>query len=148
MKETLRLFVLICILGFWLGGLTFYAAVVVPIANRVLGSGEQGLVTQEVTNWLNLIGVGVLVVVLADTWFARTRGLLIMWLVLAFSQVALFVIHRQLDALIAATIPGNPAMLDFRQIHERYLIVVTVQWVAGLTLVWCVASHSINRTRQ
>jgi hypothetical protein len=148
MKETLRLFVLVSMLGFWLGGLTFYAAIVVPIANRILGSGEQGLVTQEVTNWLNVIGVGVLVIVLANAWLARTPGLLIAWLILAISQVALFVIHRQLDALLASTIAEIPGSHEFHQIHERYLIAVTVQWVAGMTLVWCVLAGSIGRARQ
>lgn len=42
----------------WQGGFFFYAAVVVPIGSDVLGSPiTQGFVTQEVTRWLNILGV-------------------------------------------------------------------------------------------
>ena len=46
-------------MAFWLGGFTFYSAVVIPVLHDRLGSPlETGLVTQRVTDALNLLGVG------------------------------------------------------------------------------------------
>lgn len=46
----------------WLGGLTFYAAVVIPTAHDVLGSHrEVGFITQQVTERINAIAVVALV---------------------------------------------------------------------------------------
>ena len=46
-----RLLLLIGLM-FWQGGFLFYAAVVVPVGTRVLGSEtEQGFITQSVTNY-------------------------------------------------------------------------------------------------
>lgn len=35
--------------GMWWGGLCFYAVVIVPIGTEVIGSVEQGFITQRVT---------------------------------------------------------------------------------------------------
>lgn len=44
-------------LMFWQGGFTFYGGVVVPVGSAVLGSDrEQGFITRQVTNYLNLAG--------------------------------------------------------------------------------------------
>src|SRR5947209_19521490 len=52
-----RGFLLLWLLMFWLGGFTFYAAVVVPIGTEVLGSAaDQGWITRRVTPWLNVAG--------------------------------------------------------------------------------------------
>jgi hypothetical protein len=48
--------VVLALAGWW-GALTFYGAVVVPEGTEQLGSQTQGLVTQQVTRTLNLIGV-------------------------------------------------------------------------------------------
>lgn len=50
-------FLLTLVVGLWLGGLTFYAGIVVPIGTEIVGGTEQGFVTQRVTNWLNALGV-------------------------------------------------------------------------------------------
>jgi len=39
----------------WWGGLTFYAAIVVPIGTELIGASEQGFVTQQVTQWHNAV---------------------------------------------------------------------------------------------
>ena len=52
----LRRFLVLIALFFWQGGFTFYAAVVVPVGQQVLHSHlRQGFVTQQVTNYLNLL---------------------------------------------------------------------------------------------
>ena len=44
-------------MALWWGGLTFYAAVVVPTGVEVLGgAAEQGFITQRVSNIINLLG--------------------------------------------------------------------------------------------
>ena len=45
-------------LVFWIGGFTFYGGVVIPVLHDQLGSAlEAGLVTQRVTDLLNLLGL-------------------------------------------------------------------------------------------
>ncbi len=129
-------FVLILGLALWIGGLTFYALVVVPIGIEILGTTDQGFVTQRVTNQLNLIGVGLLVLLLANVFLQRGRLLAETWLVLAVTQAALFVLHRRLDAMLAADDAG------FYDAHRVYLLVTAVQWFAGLAHLWCVQSTS------
>jgi len=46
-----------CALVVWLGGFTFYGAVVIPTAHRILGTHlDVGFITQEVTRWRDLSG--------------------------------------------------------------------------------------------
>ena len=48
-------------LSIYIGGFTFYSAVVIPILHERLASSlETGLVTQRVTDALNLLGVATL----------------------------------------------------------------------------------------
>ncbi len=42
---------------FWLGGMTFYIAIVVPVGGEILGAATQGEVTQSVTWYMNLAGL-------------------------------------------------------------------------------------------
>ena len=143
--ERIRLFVTISILALWQGGLTFYAAFVVPTANAILVNGEQGFVTQEVTNVLNWIGLIVLLVFLTNALYLRSWLFWGTWLVLAATVIALFVVHQQIDALLN---PSAFEVLDnarFRLLHERYLIVVTIQWLAGLATLWLLLASKAHR---
>jgi uncharacterized membrane protein len=84
MKVTRRVVSLFLIMLWW-GGLTFYSAIVVPIGTNVLQSSEQqGLVTQQVTKYLNALGLVAAVVLAWNAWqyraIAKTklfRGLLV-----------------------------------------------------------------------
>src|SRR5436190_16665061 len=64
MGERLYRFACLAALAFWMGGFTFYALVVIPTGNRLLGSIQQGLLTQQVTHWMNLIGLLALMLLL------------------------------------------------------------------------------------
>ena len=77
-------------LALWIGGLSFYALVVVPVGTDVIGGTEQGFVTQRVTGWLNWIGVASLAVLLPSV---RTRWMLATWAVLVLTLIALFALH-------------------------------------------------------
>src|SRR2546421_12981299 len=60
-----RRFLVIVALGFWLGGFTFYAGVVIHTGHRVVGGmRETGFLTQQVTGWLNVSGVAALAILL------------------------------------------------------------------------------------
>src|SRR5437764_12169532 len=94
--EIARRFLVILALGFWLGGFTFYAGVVIHIGHRVFGSArETGFLTQQVTGWLNLSGVLALGILfwnaLAAGWNLRVHrlkiGLWLTWGLMAAVQV-------------------------------------------------------------
>jgi hypothetical protein len=140
--QLVRRFVLLCSLMFWLGGFTFYAAVVVPIGTEVLGSPlDQGWITRRVTFWLNVAGVFALAAwawdLAAEPAPTRLLGAArwLLWLFIAAALVALFVLHPQMDALLNVR---RERMLDramFRTLHRTYLWVSTAQWAAALTLI-------------
>jgi hypothetical protein len=141
----LRRFLVLAALMFWLGGFTFYAAVVVPIGQEVLGSHlEQGLITRQVTNYMNLAsGVAVLllgwdVAAARDPSAGRRRARWLSWVgVLAFLALLVW-LHPRLDALLDL---DEVRLLDakrFRTLHRWYLWVSTFQWTCGL--VYCVLS--------
>jgi hypothetical protein len=135
-------YLLILALAFWLGGLTFYALVVVPIGADILGSTGQGFITQRVTNELNLMGAGVLAMLLANMVKQRGRLLTATWLVLAATQVALVAMHRWLDAMLDASTQEIADGERFYKRHGIYLDVTAVQWAALLVHLWCVQSTS------
>ncbi len=109
----LRRFLVASGLGLWLGGFTFYSAVVIHVGAEILGDHRPvGFITQEVSNWLNLIGAIVLAILLwnmAAIWPAATRcrqtGLIVTWLSMAIGMVALVVLHHALDAPVPLAAP-------------------------------------------
>jgi hypothetical protein len=136
-----RRWLLLWALMFWQGGFTFYGGVVVPVGSAVLGSErEQGFITRTVTNYLNLAGAVALAVWGWDLSVMRTRSpggrrlRLAIWAGLVLSLILLVWLHLRLDEMLN---PEDFVVLDrrrFRSLHERYLIVSTVQWVGCLLL--------------
>lgn len=129
--------------AFWLGGLTFYAAVVIPTANKVLGSHLRvGFITQQVTGWINVAATAALSALLVPLLGGRARtqrglwlALLGTWLLMAASQAGLFALHSVLDGLLD---PARRQILDedrFYGLHRAYLIITIVQQTAGLAHV-------------
>jgi hypothetical protein len=128
------------LLAGWIGGLTLYASAVVPIAHRVLDDARaQGFVTREVTACLN---VAAALSLLPLGWTALADGraagrALRIWLygsglLLAAAVAALFALHPRLDAFLDPALKAVAERGRFHRLHEVYLIVTTVQWVAGL----------------
>jgi hypothetical protein len=143
MMKTVRRFVLLQALLLWQGGFLFYAAVVVPAGEEVLGSAAaQGPITARVTDTLNTIGLVALVVLAIDLRLTldsnvhRTAIRWWCWSVAILCQVALFYFHVLLDAFMDPTrtrvIIGPP----FRPVHRMYLWAVSVQWFVCLLLLW------------
>jgi hypothetical protein len=136
-----RRWLLLWALMFWEGGFTFYGGVVVPVGSAVLGSErEQGFITRKVTNYLNLAGAVALAVWGWDLRAMRGKspgGRRLRWATwagLVLSLALLVWLHPKLGDLLD---PEDVMVLDrrrFRSLHERYLIVSTVQWAGCLLL--------------
>jgi hypothetical protein len=142
---TVRRFLFVSAVAFWLGGFTFYGSVVIPTGIKVLhGHVKQGFITRQVTEWLNVSGAIALPILLWNTlaiWSARgprTRCILVAtWAAMAAVQVELFLLHPALDRLLD---PQAREVLDygrFDMLHRLYLTSSTIQWAAGLLHVWC-----------
>jgi hypothetical protein len=136
----------------WWGGFTFYAGIVVPIGQRVLGSATaQGFVTQPVSDRINLIGAIVIVMLGWNLVSARRaasprvrRVLVISWVVLAIAQLVLFVLHPRLDGMLDLTTRSIAVDRSvFYAMHRVYLLVATAQWLAAIVhasavgCAWC-----------
>jgi hypothetical protein len=137
--STLRRYLVLVVLMFWLGGFTFYVSVVVPIGTKVLGSPlRQGMITRQVTLCLNLAGAASLVPLGWDTlvgrdpaaWRFRTRAGL--WLFVAACQIGLFALHGYLDAMIDVDAQDIRDPELFTHGHRLYLWLHTMQWTAML----------------
>lgn len=139
-------FVLLCALGLWIGGLTFYTLRVIKAAHRVVGNHTKvGFITQQATADLNLIGTGALVLMAANGWASRrtagtaTRALLALsWLAAAAGHAAVFVIHARLDGMLDAASRQVREGAAFHGPHETYLIATAVEW--GAALVYLLAA--------
>jgi hypothetical protein len=141
---SIRRFLFVSAVAFWLGGFTFYTSVVVHIGGRTLGTVRQGFITQRVTDWLNVSGAIALPLIfwnMAAIWRQRGRALRFAlaatWFVMALVQVGLFVLHPMMDRYLDV---GTKHVLDYERfdhLHYVYLMSSTVQWAAGLIHVWC-----------
>ena len=149
---TLRRFLAACGLAVWLGGFTFYGAVVIPMGEQVLGSHRPvGFITQQVSEWLNLIGVVALVFLvanLADEWRGlsgwRKLGLAGTWLIMALGLVTLFALHPSLDAVLERESQEIVNYERFIWLHRSYLAISTLQWAAGLLHAWCLLLPALS----
>ena len=140
--RTLRRYLTVIALMFWLGGFTFYASVVVPVGTAVLKSDlRQGFITRRVTFYLNLAAAVALTVLLGELLLtvdpSRRRRLarLGLWGIMALCQIALFFGHSYLDDQLQ---PKGMMILEhetFRLVHRLYLWTHTVQWGAGLIYI-------------
>jgi hypothetical protein len=135
-------FLTVLAIAVWFGGFTFYSTAVISTAQEVLHSHlRAGLITQQVTGWLNLISLPALAVCLANLIGQRKskcKGWL--WLlagalgVMVLLQAALFAVHPMLDKMIV-----NREIADegaFFKLHRVYLVLSTGQWLATLGYVW------------
>jgi hypothetical protein len=122
-------------LAIWWGGLTFYAACVVPIGTDILGAEMQGMVTQRVTHWLNAAGwLAMTLMAIQMKLICRpSRTVVVSWATTVITLIALQVIHSQLDGLLAQDAYDDA---EFYSIHRWYLLTTTVQWLSGLVLIW------------
>lgn len=134
----LREFIVISLWALWIGGLTFYALIVVPIGGELLGETQQGFITQQVTQWLNAIGIAAL---LALAWAAAARpggGQWTSLTLLAALHAGLMLVHHQLGPLLDAQAIEVLDPDRFYQVHRVYLVLTTFQWLLGWRHLWLV----------
>jgi hypothetical protein len=138
--RVLRRFALLCLMGWWLGGLTLYSTAVLRNAHRVIGNHTRvGFVTQAVTTELQWIGAGALALMLwnaAAAWKSggswSRRGLAASWIVAGTAHLALFVLHARLDGMLDVQARQIREGADFHGPHELYELFVAVEWIAGM----------------
>jgi hypothetical protein len=124
--------------GLWWGGLTFYAAVVVPLGTEIWGSTEQGFLTQRVTPWLHAFGALLAVCLLAEAIPTCRRGLAGIAVALAVVTGALTVWHARLSGLMEA---ADRSVGDgFYAEHAVYLWLTTTAWLLGWGILGCLVS--------
>jgi hypothetical protein len=142
-------FVVILALASWWGALTFYGMVVVPAGTEQLGSQTQGLVTQQVTRTLNLIGLTVIGLLFFDLRRTGSRTAWALWGTFVFCQMVLFAVHIWLSRLLAPAAGSSIDWSWFYDVHRIYLVTTAVQWGAGFGLLWYVIPVSqFNRDPQ
>jgi hypothetical protein len=139
----LRRFVVLCAVGLWLGGLTFYTTRVIRAAHQVISShAKVGFVTRQVTADLNAIGVGALFLLLgnlllswrrAEPW--NRKALAVTWIVAAAGLGWGFLLHAQLVGMLDLQSHAVKEGASFHGPHETYLIATAIQWSAGLAHV-------------
>ena len=133
---TWRLFLLLVWAAWW-GGLCFYAVVVVPIGTELVGSVEQGFITQRVTQWHNGLSGLFLVSVLIEASRRRSRELWAIAAVIAIIDIALVVWHAKLTGMMdfpQQSVPGS-----FYTQHAIYLWITATEWLLGMTMpIWIV----------
>lgn len=140
-RRVLR-FLTVIALAIWFGGFTFYSTAVIATSQKVLHSQlRAGLITQQVTNWLNWISLPTLAICcwnwLAYRVQARRGWTFIMGVALAamaLAQIALFPAHWTLDAQIIGREVGDEG--QFFRLHRVYLVISTLQWCAALVYIW------------
>ncbi len=146
-KSCLRWSALVA-LTFWLGGFTFYSAIVQPLLHEEMGALESGRITGVVTNPLNVFGVVAIVLWWVLAWVERgssdrsARRL----------RVGLLVVNTAILTLLIALHPimdekfERASMREFHRLHFVYLNASTLQW--GVNLALLAISVWIWRERQ
>lgn len=135
-RENWTLIVSLMLASFLIGGVTFYASMVVPAASSIWGAMDQGFVTRLVTLRFNVAATPCWILMLF--WSRRyadrvLTGLLVSLLVI---QVGLFLTHYSLDILLD---PEQGAVLNessFYRRHQLYLWLTTAQILMGWGLIW------------
>ena len=85
--------------GAWWGGLSFYAVVVVPIGTELIGSVEQGFITQRVTMWHNCLAVLFLLCLAVEAYSRKSR---VLWVVASRScRLQFWIVSLQLANLVS-----------------------------------------------
>ena len=130
-------FLCLLALSVWVGGFTFYSAVVIPVLHDSLGSLDTGYVTQQVTDNLNAIGLVAVLLWWLAAWVERTAGsagarkarlgLLVATTLILLGLIAL---HRVMDGRLE-----TGSFRGFYPLHRVYLVASTVQWVVNVGLM-------------
>jgi hypothetical protein len=132
----------IWLLAVWLGGFTFYSAVVIPVLHDELGSpADTGQITRRVTVFLNVLGIATVtagfIVAATDGRSPKpqdslSRFTISLLCLTAVCLIGLICLHGVLDRKL-----DTAQREGFYELHRLYLWVSTVQWLANLGLLAC-----------
>lgn len=123
----------------WWGGLTFYAAIVVPTGSEQIGATEQGFITQQVTRWHNALLTAMTICLLIEAWRNNRWPLWAVVCGLAVIDAALLYLHQQLSEMINLRDQSIPD--GFYSEHAIYLWLTTIEWAVGLSIPFLVAGR-------
>ena len=127
------------LLSLWWGGFSFYAGRVVFIGHEVLRSKiRQGFITERVTTELNWLGVAALALVGWELFAARSstrRAAWVVWSIALLATLVLFPLHTKLAGMLDFSARQVADDEHFYGWHRVYLLVATVQWLAGAALM-------------
>ncbi|MEZ6143647.1 MAG: hypothetical protein R3B84_24045 [Zavarzinella sp.] len=130
--------VLFFLLIFWQGGFMFYGLIVVPIGAEITGSDfQQGLITQQVTHYLNLSGgmtllVALLYLAVLPISRRKKAWATAIWAILLATLIAQVMVHIKMDLFIDLENQKMISRKQFRPWHAGYLCVSTAQWAIAL----------------
>src|SRR5262245_47242438 len=130
-----RLVRLLALLAFsvWLGGFTFYSAMVIPVLHDVMDSTDAGSITQRVTYRLNALGIVALVGCAASLRLDRartaacSRNAVVLLATSTGLLLFLVALHNVMDRLLA-----GGSLRGFYPLHRLYLVASTVQWFVNV----------------
>ena len=137
MRVLVLRFLCLLSLSVWVGGFTFYSAVVIPVLHEAMGRLDTGFVTQKVTNAINAAGA----VTVALWWLAAwaegaahpalaRRARLGLLAATTLILMALVRLHQLMDSRLE-----SGTLRDFYPLHRIYLIASTAQWFVNLGLM-------------
>ena len=138
MTSFVRIVLILLFALFW-GGLTFYTGIVVRVIHsNVNDPMDGGLITQQVTLYLQHLATATLMAMFVNAVLvvkqSRRYGiaLLVCCTLLACAVAGLYFVHGQLDSVIDR---GNAAILDrevFTINHRRYNQFTTLEWISSI----------------
>ncbi|MEY4567509.1 MAG: hypothetical protein RLY14_2479 [Planctomycetota bacterium] len=133
------------LIAFWIGGVTAYAALVVPAGSSLLGAMDQGFVTRIVAWRFNLVGAVVMVPLLVGHGFTGPWRLRLSCWLMGVILVSLGICHAWLDGLLDAK---NGVVLQeegFYARHQIYLWLTTFQILLGWVMLWQLAGLGVGK---
>ena len=119
----------------WWGGLSFYALVVVPIGTELVGSVEQGFITQKVTIWHNGLSILFVFCLAIEAYTRKSRVLWVVVSLLMMIDLALVFGHAKLTSQMDFESQSVPS--GFYAQHANYLWITASEWVLGMAIPLC-----------
>jgi hypothetical protein len=129
-------YVSVLVTCFLIGGLTFYAAIVVPAATSVWGASDQGFVTRLVAWRFNALATPAWCALLVLNGKNAGRWMRMLMVTMLLIQVGLWVSHYSLDSLLDVSQRAVTEESVFYVRHQVYLWLTTAQILVGWGLVW------------
>jgi hypothetical protein len=124
----------------WMGGFTFYTAVSLRVAHKVLDDSRSfGFVTQIVMERLNLIGLATVCLLVLhlichgrEMGRSRLMAMTATTVTLAITLGLLFNLHQQIELLLDPQVRVVVDDTAFRPLHNRYELIATIQWFVAI----------------